>query len=50
MLKFSSEVNVMVGYGIPKSELQMLILLGTSWCGGEVNRREWGECSDREGL
>lgn len=34
MLKFASEVNIMLGYGIPKSELQMLILLGTSWLGG----------------
>ena len=43
MLKFASEVNIMLGYGIPKSELQMLILLGTSWLGGgKVNRRECG--------
>ena len=34
MLKFASEVNIMVGYGIPKSELQVLILLGTSWWWG----------------
>jgi len=50
MLKFASEVNIMVGYGIPKSELQMLILPGTSWLGGGEQKRVWGECSVREVL
>lgn len=39
MLKFASEVNIMLGYGIPKSELQMLILLGISWYGGGEQKR-----------
>lgn len=39
MLKFASEMNTMLGYGIPESELQVLVLLGTAWWeGGEGNK------------
>ena len=39
MLKFASEVNMMLGYSIPESKLQVLILLGTAWWeGGEWNK------------
>lgn len=34
MLWFISEVNMMFGYGIYQSKLQVFIILGTIWKGG----------------